>query len=137
MANNEQNSRDFHIGDILSITTGRLVSPRHMTGVYDILNYMTGDDLYTTQLPRAARECAPELLRQHPDLADVEVPETLSGMDDVKRWLGSIATEYGESRAVTPMPEGQHSFINVIQELIDQGLGDKLIVIQPDSPEEA
>ena len=30
-------TKDFHLGDVLSITTGCLVSPRHMGGVYDIL----------------------------------------------------------------------------------------------------
>lgn len=32
-------ARNFHLGDILSITTGRLVSRRHMEGVYDLLNF--------------------------------------------------------------------------------------------------
>jgi len=62
-------SKLFHIGDILSITTGRLVSPRHMEGVYDILGYMTGDSLFTHQLIRAADRCKPVLLEQHPFLA--------------------------------------------------------------------
>lgn len=69
---NAEGVRNFHIGDILSITTGRLVSPRRMDGVYDILNYMTGDDLFTHQLIRAAEECAPALREQHPDLTDVD-----------------------------------------------------------------
>jgi hypothetical protein len=30
-------TKQFHISDVLSITTGRLVSTRHMTGVYDLL----------------------------------------------------------------------------------------------------
>ena len=30
-------TRYFHIGDVLTITTGCLLSPRHMEGVYDIL----------------------------------------------------------------------------------------------------
>jgi hypothetical protein len=32
---NAEGIRGFHIGDILSITTGRLVSPRHMDGIYE------------------------------------------------------------------------------------------------------
>ena len=39
-------SRDFDLGDIPSITTGALVSPRHIDGVYDILDYMTGEQLF-------------------------------------------------------------------------------------------
>lgn len=52
-------TKTFHIGDILSVTTSRLVSPSHIDGVYSILNWMTCDNLYTHQLPRAADECAP------------------------------------------------------------------------------
>ncbi len=64
--------KKFHLGDVLSITTQRLVSPRHMVGVYDILNFMTGDNLFTHQLPRAANECKPYLLEQFPKLAEVD-----------------------------------------------------------------
>ena len=59
-------SKQFHLGDVLSVTSDFLLSPRKIDGVYDILNYMTGDDLYTHQLPRASKECKPWLLRKHP-----------------------------------------------------------------------
>ena len=35
-----------------------------MDGIYDILNFLTGDNLYTHQLPRAMRECEPWLRAQ-------------------------------------------------------------------------
>jgi hypothetical protein len=47
----------FILGDVLNITMGRIVSPRHMDGVYDILNFMIGDDLFTHQLLRVSDEC--------------------------------------------------------------------------------
>lgn len=59
-------TREFHLGDVLSITTGRLISPRGIEGVYDILRFMTGQDLFTHQLPRAMTEMKPRLLAQHP-----------------------------------------------------------------------
>ena len=59
----------FHISDILSITTGRLVSNRHIEGIYAILNHMTGDNLFTHQLPRATRECEPILAAAYPQLS--------------------------------------------------------------------
>lgn len=88
-------ARTFSINDILSITTGRLVSKRHMDGVYDILNYMTGDNLYTHALPRASAVCRPELLRQHPQLAAVDAdainPETYQDMQ--AQWEAEFGTE--------------------------------------------
>lgn len=110
-------SRTFHLGDILSVTTGCLVSPRHMGGVYDLLNYMTGDNLFTHQLPRANQECEGPLLAQHPDLADVEVPATFGGKDHVEAWLAEQVVRFGEYRDVRPLPAADHTRINPITEL--------------------
>jgi hypothetical protein len=67
-----EETKSFHIGDVLSITTGRLVSPEHIDGVYKILNWMTRDNLCTHQLPRVSEECEPWLLRWFPELSKAE-----------------------------------------------------------------
>ena len=110
-------TRPFHLGDILSVTTGRLVSPRHIDGVYDILNFMTGDNLFTHQLPRASRECEGPLLAQHPDLASVEVPEDFDGKEDVDRWLAEQVAVYGEMRDVAPLAAEEHTHIDPVTEI--------------------
>lgn len=117
------NSRAFHLGDILTVTTGgRLVSPRHMKGVYDILNWMTGDDLMTHQLPRACRECEGPLLAQHPDLAGVTVPEVFgdgtreSAELAVGAWLAEQVAVYGETREVEPLNPDDHTRIDPLDE---------------------
>src|SRR6266700_2456956 len=66
-------TREFDLGDILTIIDGRLISPRHMAGVYDILNFMTGEDVFTHQIPRLMREAKPILLRAHPQLDSPEI----------------------------------------------------------------
>jgi hypothetical protein len=114
-------TRTFHLGDILSITTGRLVSPRHIDGVYDILNFMTGDNLFTHQLPRACDECSGPLLAQHPDLAAVEVPDELGDGDSAQKavslWLAAQVAVYGEAREVAPLGEGDHTHIDPLDEI--------------------
>lgn len=61
--------KQFHIGDILSVTTGRLVSARHIDSVYEILSFLVGgESLWTHQLPRVMDECRPWLATQFPDL---------------------------------------------------------------------
>ena len=109
--------RSFHLGDILSITTGRLVSLDHIGGVYNILNFMTGDNLMTHQLPRASRECEGPLLTQHPDLRDVEVPDDFGGQEGVDRWLAEQVTRFGRTREVAPLAGGKHARIDPITEL--------------------
>jgi hypothetical protein len=91
--------KEFDLGDVLSISDGRLVSPRHMEGVYDILNFMTGDNLFTHQLPRALRVCQPALLWQHPQLANVD-RETELTPETFLPWLAVQKRIYGETLPV-------------------------------------
>jgi hypothetical protein len=111
-------TRTFHIGDILTVTTGRLVSPRHVDGIYDICNFMTGDNLFTHQLPRACGECAPSLLAQHPQLADVEVPDDFGGSEQqVSEWLETQVAWLGRELPVAPLAAGEHTRIDPITEM--------------------
>ena len=75
--------RLFHISDVLSVTTGRLVGSRHIAGVYEILNFLTGDELFTHQLPRAMNECTPWLRTQFPNLfpEGEEMKGLIEGLD--------------------------------------------------------
>lgn len=107
--------KEFSLGDVLSITTGRLLSERRIDGVYDILNWMTGDDLFTHQLPRAGKACQPWLVEQYPQLdpkqspklqtmldkltamLDRESPEVRNGMEIsylIRGWLSSIGMNF-------------------------------------------
>jgi hypothetical protein len=110
-------TRDFHLGDILSVTTSRLVSPSHMDGIYSILNWMTSDNLFTHQLPRAGEECRGPLLDQHPDLAAVVLPDEFDGKEHVERWLAEQVARFGETRPVAPLAADDHTRINPIDEL--------------------
>jgi len=109
-------TREFHIGDILTVTTGRLVSPRHMDGVYDILNWMTGDNLFTHQLPRACRECEQPLRDQFPDLAAVVPPDDFGSEDAVHVWLAEQVALFGETREVARLHADDHTRIDPFTE---------------------
>lgn len=106
--------RDFHLGDILSVTTGILVAPRHMDGLYELLNYMTGDNLFTHQLMRASDECKTHLLAQHPQLAEVQPGEMAA--EAVTPWLTEQVARFGEYLAVTPLAPQDHTRIDPIAE---------------------
>lgn len=58
--------KPFTLAQVLSITTERLLCD--IGGVYEILNHITGDSLFTHQLPRAGRFAAPLLLELYPEL---------------------------------------------------------------------
>ena len=138
-------TKQFHLGDVLSITTGRLVSPRHIDGVYDILNFMTGDNLFTHQLPRASDECKPYLVEQFPQLATTEMDSAIADLSDalksksgkaqvekvVADWLAKQVSKYGEMFAVKSIPTDAHEVKNPIAEAAEMmGGPEKVIVVR-------
>lgn len=122
-------TKRFHLGDVLSVTTGVLMSPTLIRGVYKILNHMTGDNLFTHQLPRATRECQPHLKAQFPALAN----EKCDGVNEHnhKQRLAELVAKYGEWFDVTPVPEHAHEFIDPMSELAEKVHPSKIITVRP------
>lgn len=132
-------TRPFHLGDILSITTEVFVAPRGVEALYDLLGYMTGESLFTHQLTRAADECAPRLLEQHPDLADVRTPpeweeQERPALEAVQGWLAEQVARFGETRDVAPLPAEDHASIDPLVELERVKPGGVIPVVLPDEP---
>lgn len=142
--------KNFHISDILSVTTGRLVSSRHMDGIYEILNFLTGDNLFTHQLPRAMRECEPWLKTQFPYLfpSNPAIQKAIDGLDPLlaidgddreavartlKVWVDGIRSSakfpevLPEVLPVYEMGADMHTQIDPIEELKAM-VGDKKVV---------
>lgn len=120
-------TREFHLGDILSITHDRLLSPRHMEGVYDIAAFMAGEPVWTHQLPRVGKEAAPVILRQHPQLAEIDA----SGVngDNHQAWLAEQVARYGETLPIEPMTADDHERIDPMSELAEKVHPDRIIPI--------
>lgn len=112
-----QQSKDFHIGTVLTITSGKLISPDHIGGVYEICDWMTGEPTFTHQLSRVSREIEGPLREQHPDLAAVEVPEGLDSWDKVNAFLGALYPKFGKKVPVVPIGAADHTSIDPIAEL--------------------
>jgi len=117
--------KKYHIGDILSITTSKIVSPSHIGGIRNILNYMTGDNLYDHQLPRAADECRPWLKAQFSWLNDVDASDV--NPDNYKRWTEEQVEKYSEYLEVKPLPATIHDIIDPLDELKRMVPEDKII----------
>lgn len=111
-------TKTFHVGYVLTAMTGILVSPRHVEGVYDILNWLSGEEsLMTHQLPRVSREAEPFLRQLFPDLADIKIPKFSGSKDQVLAWLDRIVAQYGETREVPRMSPEDHTHIDPIAEI--------------------
>lgn len=109
-------TKQFPIENILTAMHGRLLCD--MGGVYEILNWLTGESLMTHQLPRASRESEGWLAEQFPDLAAVDVyAPKITDEADVVAYIASLAAEYGTHRDVAPLPPEDHTVIDPLSEL--------------------
>jgi hypothetical protein len=107
--------KTFSLGAILSVTTGILLCD--FGEVHELLDHMTGDALFTYQLPRAARECEGPLRDQFPQLEGIEVPVSLPSPELYVQWVETLHERYGEQHEVQPMRPGEHTVINPFDEL--------------------
>lgn len=123
-------ARSFHLGDVLSVTTGYLVAPRGIEAMYDLLSFMTADQLFSHQLPRAVGECAPDLLRQYPKLAEVVMPAEFGDEAHVWSWLAKQVVVFGEYLDVAPLAEGDHTRIDPLTELASMVGPERIITVE-------
>lgn len=120
-------TRVFHLGDILSVTTGKLLSPRLMDGLYDIENHMTGESLYTHQLGRAMTACRASLIGQHPQLADVDASSVTR--DNWCDWLEAQIAKFGKTLPVEPLKPGAYAAMDALDELSTMVPKDRIVVV--------
>lgn len=126
--------RRFHIGDILSVTSGVLVAPRGMVGVHDLLSYMIGvpdGRLPDTEMPKVANIATPLLRQQHPDLEAIVIPD-MRGDEAVDSWVGGIAIKYGETRLVLPLKHGSYQPKNATEAMADAIGANNTYVFKPE-----
>lgn len=135
--------KQFHIGDLITVTTGRLVSTRHMDGVYDILNWMTGESLFTHQLPRVSREAEPVLTELYPQLSKASLATDLKELDCrlaqaaneqargvVNTWVDELSDRLGLMFAVPKLSGDQHERIDPMSELAEKVHPNRIVVIE-------
>lgn len=137
----------FYLGTILSITTGVLLTNTDppIQDIYNILNFMTRDDLYTHQLPRVSEECRPYLLEQHPFLSEIIEQQLMSqigvrrGHAVIEEVMALLVAKYGEFHEVHPIHAEDHEMMDPIEELkrMRPDLGDEHIIrVKPPQDDE-
>ena len=108
-------ARKFDLGTVLSITSERLFTD--MGNIYEILNYLTDDELWTHQLSRAEDSAKPYLLSLFPELKNVGANVIINSKEDVDNFLAEQAKIYGNSFEFEPMPLGMYNHMSPFEEL--------------------
>lgn len=141
----------FCLGDVLSLTTPYLLSPNGITGVYEILNFLHQDSLFTHQLPRARedalpwlRECVAKLFA--PEIEAAIKTDLLPKLEDVhgskadkivSDYLARLIGKYGNEFELSPIPQSAELHRDPIEEAEEMAPGRVLAVnIAEERPEE-
>lgn len=96
--------RRFHLGDLVSVTTGRMVSPDGMAGMERLLRHVDPRGVVPAgEVRRWAERVTVELVTQHPWLWDVEPP---AGVDEAAlgAWFADMVAAHGEWHDVSAPP---------------------------------
>ena len=117
----------FTIGQVISAGTGRLCCD--IGEVYDILNFLTGDNLFTHQLPRAFRACKDHIIEQLPWLKWVDDNKDACTPETVLSFVEAAAKEYGAEHELAPLPASDWERRDPIAEACEMmGSADRVIV---------
>lgn len=117
----------FHLGDVLSMTTGKNLSPTDMDGVYRIAQHLAGGAVWTHQLGRVMRESRPHILAQFPFMEPVTGDDVTP--ENRERWLDVMVETLGEWFDVAPMPAYAHESIDPMSEVAERAHPDRIVVV--------
>jgi hypothetical protein len=115
--------KTFKLEEVLSAIYGILLC--EIGKVYEVLNFVTGDSIFTHQLPRAGKQCRPLIEKQYPFLKEIN----LEGInpENWKDRLTEIKAAYPNEIELLPVTDWQH--VDPIKEAIDMMGGDESKVI--------
>ncbi len=93
--------------DAITLITGKMCVP--VERLYELYNGLTGDNLFTHQLWRAAKVCDPHA-RAHLPAEFVKYADDAAFMIDADSWEGivaHIAGRYGDAFEIPPLADWQ------------------------------
>jgi hypothetical protein len=125
----DRRTKTFPIAAVMSTVTGILVSEDGIGCVYEVLNWMTGESVYTHQIPRISRETVPVILALYPDMqAAIDEAEQVNG-ENWREWLARWTERYGAEISVPVMNIAEHERIDPMSELAEMVPPDSIITI--------
>ena len=110
MTKKNNNQQEFDLGTILTVTTAKCRLFTKIENLYKILNYLTGEDIFTHQIPRAHEIARPYVLSLYPNLKGVGEDVVIESYEDVVTFLNEQKKIYGDKFILSPIQKG-YSYI--------------------------
>lgn len=118
----------FSTRDVLSTVTGRLMGD--MGGIYEVLNWMTGESVFTHQIPRISREAVPVILAMHPALQQAIDESEQVTQENYATWRETWEDRYGPAIAIPKFNADTHESIDPMSELAEMVHPDKIVAVK-------
>jgi hypothetical protein len=115
----------FPVNVVLTIAHEKLLCD--IGEVYRVCNFLTGDNLYTHQLPRAHDILQPWVLEQLPQLREWDESDITS--ENYRTYIEQAKLKFGESLPLTPLPPERWTYIDPIEEAKAMVGDDKVIAV--------
>lgn len=131
-------TKEFPAAVVVTAATGRLLCD--MGQVYEILNFLTNDNLFTHQLPRAFRECKPWLMHRHAECRlaaesesalDKLLESATNPKDACVEWVKSLGLP--ETITIERIPMDDHTRRCPIEDAIGMVGKDRVVIVPPES----
>jgi hypothetical protein len=120
-------TKEFPTADVLGTITGKLLGD--IGGIYLVLNWMTGESVFTHQLPRISREARPVILALRPELQQAIDEAEQVNRENVLEWRDRWNARYGTFISVPKFATEMHERIDPISELAEMVRPEKIVVI--------
>jgi hypothetical protein len=122
-------SKKFPTADALSAITGRLVSDAGMDRVYEVLDWMAGEKLFTHQLPRVMREARALMIVKDPRLVQVCEESKQVDRNNWREWLATWTTRLGPTLDVHKFSVSTHERIDPLSELAEKISPERILIV--------
>ena len=115
---NVPKTKEFPLADVIGAVTGYLLGP--ISGIYEISQFMSGEPIWTHQLPRICREICSVVLTQHPQLSPIIIEAPMVTCDNWQEMLAGWRQRFGETLPLHPMSLHEHERIDPLSEAAEK-----------------
>ena len=109
--------RTFDFATMISIISGRMFTS--MEKLYDALNFLTQETIYTHQIPKILPPSAKHILKTYPELEDIGKDVIINSEEEAERFIKSLSQIFGNEFTLEPMSDEEYSHTDPFEDLKD------------------
>ena len=123
-------TKTFPTVDVLTTITGRMLRKGGLDGVCAVLNWMTGESVFTHQLPRISREARALLVANWSEIAEAVRDSERIDASNYREYRATWEARLGPTIDVPRFTAETHEFIDPISEAAEYFPPERMVVVR-------